>query len=259
MSSIEEYPVFRLGKKSTIYKNGPELIKIFKNIFPALQDQIRFNMFVDELCKANVIMPEHLHFDENFNINGYYMPFIDSENGSIFCFQSDTVPFHKKIEYIKELTTALQDLHNHLIVGDIHLDNILISDDHAYLTDLDYAIPRNFNRYPLTKFNILNEKLLPIKDSITTDINKLFLSILSILYSINIELYAYHRCIGTNTLTTNLLHESCNNGFLLDYAEKLRISENEAVSDNYFNIPSNVDIEKEVVESRDALIRNLTK
>lgn len=95
-----------------------------------------------------------------------------------------------KTKAIIDIHNALKELHKrNIVLGDIHIENFIISQDDGYLVDLDYMrFPGEENKfincYDIKPYNS-NNKIT--KSSIYTDIVKTTIASLSLLLKMNLE------------------------------------------------------------------------
>lgn len=91
--------------------------------------------------------------------------------------------FDEITTFAKDLREALQHLHQYIILGDIHSDNILISDGKAYLNDVDEAKKINEMKSIASPYYINNHG--SFFQTKTTDVIKLYIECLSLLTTID--------------------------------------------------------------------------
>lgn len=240
---------------SILYRENERLLKVFnRNVLnDELKSQILFNHNIKHI--DNIILPTELYYEDN-NLRGYYMPFIKAINIEDFFNEEIFISVETRIKIIKDLSNALKSIHNYLILGDIHLGNILLDKDNGYITDLDYAKPFFKIEEPVSKYYLINKSNVELPNSFNTDINKLFIIILSILFQVNLETFLYGPW-HTNEELVRLMMSTCPNSYLCDYACLLKENEDNIDFKNYFDIDSCYDIEKEIQENKNKLIRNL--
>lgn len=101
-----------------------------------------------------------------------------------FC--QDCLSYEEKLKYIKQLFSALQYLHNYIVIGDIHADNLIISNGKAYIIDLDDA--RKKGNPKIVWYAYYVKPFEFVSTSIYTDITKLYLESLSFILDISIIL-----------------------------------------------------------------------
>ena len=88
----------------------------------------------------NIIKPEEtgIIINENKRLSCYRMKYLKDAKTFLELYK-ENISYEQKIFSINELFSALKFLHNYIILGDIHSSNILVSSNHAFITDLDNA------------------------------------------------------------------------------------------------------------------------
>lgn len=238
---------YKTTNYSTLYKNGKDLFKIFSDYEWQNLEMIEYlNGLYDFVSKNNVLPKELIYYGDV--ITGYSENFI---NG--FTFEKAVkkfIPFEKKIETINSISLALQDINQHLIVGDINLQNLMVSKDrddkNGYIIDFDFAKEINNNALSLVFYKIKhnNESLT---ESLNTDKIKIFISFLSLLYGYNFEKLVSSTKANTLDIILENLENLKNNGLLFQYATYLNSCLNNNLPiEEYFFIPSNYNLENEI-------------
>lgn len=260
MELDKSFKPFFEGTRATIYKKDNILLKLFSyyDINLSLRQQVEYNHSLTNYCQSNVVLPLSLNYDSNGIIDGYVMRYIKSVAAIKACKKNSLQDFEMRLKYVQDLTESLKELHDYLIVGDIHLGNIILNKTDAYLIDLDFADKKVDQTIIRCKTRIHDQYSVVIADSVTSDINKLFVCILSILYNLDIESYVFRDYYSTNNTILELLYDNPD-GFLFRYADELKKDEKGINIDNYFYVPASVDLEKEVANSRNQIIRKLTR
>lgn len=148
---------FDLNKMVTYLKNIPDHENIIKPIE-----------------HGEILYPEDLDIEYK---TLYRMKYL-KEAKTLLSLYNEKIPYEKKIEYGKQLFQALQFLHQYIVIGDIHFQNILISQDKAYLTDLDNSKKVGSIFQPIYCYYYVNffEKY---GNSKYTDVLKLYIELLS--------------------------------------------------------------------------------
>lgn len=238
---------------ATIYKDNDKLLKVFNPnlIDEKLNNQILLNYLLNPI--QNIILPTDL-FYQNEIISGYYMPFIDAIDLKKYFEAEVNIPLENRIKIINDLFAALEEIHKYLILGDIHLGNILINDT-GYITDLDYARSIFEKDEPVSKFYLTSQDNLCLSNSKNSDINKLFICCLSILFQIDLESFLYGPW-PTNDEIIRIFSDIPNN-YILYYVYDLKKHENDPNYTNYFKINNDLDIGKNIDEVKRQLIKNL--
>lgn len=152
---------------------------------------------------------------------------------------SENIPIDRKIQAIKDVYKAMKFLHSYdICLGDIHLDNMLITSSKGYLIDLEEVrFPGDefkFKQYYLVRPNNKVHKInMPSK---YTDNVKLMICSLSLLLGKDLETYVDLRAheINLETLYYDIILP-LNNEELSLYFEKLMHGNfTEYFSDNLF-------------------------
>lgn len=247
--------VFLETPTTTLYKENDRLLKVFKAsiLNDELKNQVIFNHKIGHIF--NTILPNELYYKNN-NLCGYYIPYIKPINLEKFFNGEIYIPVEHRITIVKDLFNALKEIHKYLIVGDIHLGNILINISSGFIIDLDYAKSIFSLEEPISKYYIVNSNYFELPNSFNSDINKLFIASLSILFQVNLECFLYSSC-STNDELVKFLLKTLPNSYLSEFAYDLKKHENEKNYKNYFNIDECNDLSKDILESRNKLIRNL--
>ena len=240
---------------TTLYKENNRLLKVFKDCIlnDELKNQVILNHKIGHVF--NVVLPNELYYKNN-NLCGYYMPYIKSINLEKFFNEEIYIPVEHRIAVVKDLFNALKEIHKYLIVGDIHLGNILINNSNGFIIDLDYAKSIFSSEEPISKYYIVNGNYFELPNGFNSDINKLFITSLSILFQVNLECFLYGPW-RTNDELEKLLLKSIPNSYLSEFAHDLKNHENDINYKNYFNVDECDDLSKDILESRNKLIRNL--
>ena len=156
---------------------------------------------------------------------------------------SEDIPMDKKIQAVKDIYEAMKFLHVHNIyIGDIHLDNMLITDNGGYLVDLEEVrFPGDefkFKQYYLVRPNSKEFKInVPSR---YTDNVKLMICSLSLLLGKDLETYVDR--MGHDINLEELYHNvvlPLNNEDLSSYFEELMKGKfTEYFSDYFFGAES---------------------
>lgn len=158
---------------------------------------------VNKMIKYLISIPEHPHVVKPLehgkiiysskNVytpiykSAYKMPFLPDAKPLSFLAQFCDIPYEEKVEYIKQLFSALQFLHQYLVIGDIHANNLIVSNGKVYIIDLDDAKKKGKSKainclYYVDPFEWINA-------SIYTDVTKLYLESLSFILEISFQNY----------------------------------------------------------------------
>ena len=88
----------------------------------------------------NVIKPKEsgIVTDNNKKQSCYRMKYLKGAKTFLELYK-ENISYEQKMFYINELFSTLKFLHNYIVLGDIHSSNILVSSNHAFITDLDNA------------------------------------------------------------------------------------------------------------------------
>lgn len=101
---------------------------------------------------------------------------------------SQKLSFTEKLHYCKQLFNSLKFLHQYIVLGDIHSENILIDNQNAYLIDLDYAKSKRHPFQYISCYYYINA-FKGMGNTKYTDIVKLYLECLSFFLEINLNNY----------------------------------------------------------------------
>lgn len=156
------------------------------------------------------LFPEAIYDDASSIYYIYRMPYIRKS-----CNIEEFLRYDKHIDKIfvlKEIFKILQEIHKHIIIGDVRNANILLSKNNAYFCDFDYSKknegkPIQILSYYMPYYNYKNY----YQSTILTDTIKAFISALSIYYNLNIEFLING---NLSTLLTVLTNASANNDIL---------------------------------------------
>lgn len=182
---------------STFHCGGDIFVENDKVLIKALKDDM--NTMVSYLRN----IPEHEHVIKPLEVGEivsststkpeyktiYRMKYLENAKTLLSLYKED-LPYEKKVEYCKQLFDALQFLHQYIVVGDIHYQNILISDDNAYLVDLDDSKKPQWLHYPINCFYYINS-LEKYGSSKYTDVVKLYIECLSFILRIPFSSYIF--------------------------------------------------------------------
>ena len=253
-------PRYKTTNYAILYKNRNDLFKIFRDYEYANLEIIEYLHNLYDFVKKNNILPKDLIYYSDVIygdvICGYKEEFI---NGYTFLEAlKKPVLFERKVQAINHISLALQDINQYIIVGDINLQNLLISkeknDKNGYIIDFDFSKKRNEDYITLAAYYVkINNNR--ITDNLNTDKVKIFISFLSLLYGYNFEeIVGSYKCTDTLEVILEKLENLKNNGILFEYANYLKnqFDKNLPV-DEYFFIPENYSIEKEIEVGRNKI------
>lgn len=175
------------------------LMKVYGINSSYLIDTLEYN--VDTLLNIghieNVIMPLcKVYIDGEFK--GICMDEVKDATNLYTIIENPKISLNARISYAKQLRYALHNLHqNNVVIGDMHLDNIIVNDQSAYFVDMDSA---------RCKEDILLPSLYYLKQTVSdpyirienkdTDNFKLAVIALSMIYQVNFEQPIRDRKIG---------------------------------------------------------------
>lgn len=248
---IKQSHIFKISGFSTFYKRKNELIKIFDNYKCQNLELIEYLVSLYGNVPKNNVLPKELIFHDDI-IAGYSEDYIKG-----FTFLDalrKTIPFEKKIDIINSTSHALHDINQFIIIGDINLENLLVSknryDKNGYIIDFDFAKKLNKDEMSYTFYKIKNNNE-NINENLNTDKIKMFISFLSLLYNYNFE-NLISNCNGVSTLDVIIqkLEEIKNNGMLTEYAKYLKEQLDNNGDIEYFFVPLNNNLEKEIESGR---------
>ncbi len=200
MAFIVEYS--NLIKMNNFYKgahhNGKLFIENSKTLIKVTENNI--NSMVDYLINIpnhnNIVKPfergKIIYTQKERNIpqykSAYRMPLLPNAHSILFLSQ-DNLPYEKKMEYIKQFFSALQYLHQYLVIGDIWSSNLMISNDKAYIIDLDGARKKGIPKVVLSAYYV--KPLEQLTCSIYTDILKMYLECLSFVLEVEFQNFIF--------------------------------------------------------------------
>lgn len=113
----------------------------------------------------------------------YRMKYLQNAKTLLSLYYKD-IPYEVKVQYANEIFSALQFLHQYIIVGDIHAKNIWIDNGKAYLGDLDNS-KKLHSVLPIQSAYYLSI-MKNFEHSKRTDIIKLYIECLSFICNINL-------------------------------------------------------------------------
>ena len=177
-----------LNTNSIIYINNDYIYKIIKDEYFFNEEFERnINYLINNEITNTPKIYEKLYHNNKFI--GYIMQNI--KNSMTF---KDAIKVNLdeqiKVNAIINIHKALKDIHNrNITLGDIHLDNFLITEDNGYIIDLDYMRFKGEEYKFMTYYDI---KPYSLKNKITksskyTDIVKTMIASLSLLLKIDLE------------------------------------------------------------------------
>ncbi|MBQ9834203.1 MAG: hypothetical protein IJO33_03325 [Bacilli bacterium] len=115
------------------------------------------------------------------------------------------------------------------------------------MIDLDFAKRLNSNILMRSNYNIRGKHSLIANYDTNTDIIKMFISTLSFLYKYNFEELVSEPQFPTLDIILDMLQKLENNGILMSYCKYLKdYYDKGLLIDQYLEIPSNYNIEKEI-------------
>lgn len=195
MAFIMDYEVLKKlpTLDTTYHSNGEIYVESSEKLVKICDD----NNF--EIVKFLVSLPEHEHvikpselgvvlyskdFDERKSYTNccYRMNFLNNAKTILSLYKS-SISYEDKMIYARQLFSALQFLHQYIVVGDIHSENILISDGKAYMIDLDDS--RRLKEFKQIECQCYINFLRSFGNTKYTDIIKMYLECLSFILGIN--------------------------------------------------------------------------
>lgn len=187
-----------LVKLNTLYsgkhENGELFIENNQTLIKATENNI--NSMVDYLISIpkheNVIKPiergKITYSEKDINIpnykSAYKMSLLPNAHSLYFLYQ-DHLPYEKKMKYIRQLFSALQYLHQYIVIGDIHAKNLMVSNGKAYIIDLDGARKKGYPKIIWSAYYVKPFEF--ITSSIYTDILKMYLECLAFILEIEFQ------------------------------------------------------------------------
>lgn len=250
----ENAQTYKITNFACLYKKGPELFKVFRDYEYADLEMIEYLTTLNGHVLENNIIPKELIFYGD-TICGYKQDFINS-----YTFESalrKKISIEEKALIINSLSDALQDINQFIIVNDINLSNLLIpknkSDQKGYMIDFDLAKKINESSCCcLSCYKIKTLNAGSLEENLNTDKIKMFISFLSLLYGFNFEeMVGSYKCKSTLDAILEKLECLKNNGMLMEYANYLKNQFDKNLPiDEYFFIPENYNLEKEIEVGR---------
>lgn len=173
-----------LGGK--IFVDDETLIKIVnratKNELSYLLEIPEHEHVIKPLEVGQIINSDSLDPSSKQSSTYYRMRYL-KETKTLLKMYKMNVSYEQKMEYAKQLFSALQFLHQYIVIGDIHSRNILVDEKNAYIIDLD-----DFKKPDIIKqidcyyyINILRS----FGNNKYTDIIKMYIECLSFILEIN--------------------------------------------------------------------------
>lgn len=228
-----------------LYKRNEYLYKVLKkgcHNRGIMINQINYNYEIANEVSKRIILPDKL-----IDLNIYRMKYIDSFN--IDESLNNNIPLDRKINIVNSLYDALKEVHQYLIVGDIAARNCLIPNDpydsDSYLIDFDLSAPVSSSREAISTYKLKTERGKSISNNKNSDIAKMFVVILELLFQYDIE----KEIIKSPNLMVikKFLERIQNNGLLMEYFNYLNTAlENGEQITEYFQIPNSLCFKKEV-------------
>lgn len=144
-----------LNSSGTLYVHNGYVYKMF------FRDFSKRIVYLLSLPKhLNVLLPEEEIKPEwlsDFQ-SGYIIEYKEKAKTFFEAF-ADHLSFEEKSKYIKQIFSGLEHLHQFIVLGDIHGDNFLISEQNAFLCDLDYYRKLDEKRKPFKcKYSVSKQK-----------------------------------------------------------------------------------------------------
>lgn len=159
--------------------------------------------------------------------------------------------FDEITTFAKDLREALQHLHQYIILGDIHSDNILISEGKAYLNDLDEAKKIGEMKSIASPYYINNRG--SYFQTKATDIVKLYIECLSLLTTIDFAQWI--RRVGYKNFAKVMLDMDLPREVLDFLKMSLKIQNNKIPPEEAYHIEEF--LHPEMVQKRNLIHQNL--
>lgn len=195
----------------------------------------------------DTIVPE---FDSEYQ-SGYITEYKENAKTWFSCF-GDNLEFKEKNKYIEETFSALKHLHQFIIIGDIHGDNIFIHNNKAYIFDLDYFHKLNKREKPFKSKYYVSKKEIK-KPTIVTDVIKAYIESYSFIFEIDLSMYI--RLIGYKKFCKLLLECTLPKEVLEFLKISLKILNRKQVNEEIYI--SNNFIKEDLLEKKDELVLKL--
>lgn len=138
---------------------------------------------IKPITDGRIVYPKKTTRHDVIYQTSYRMKYLKDAK-TLLCLYNEHLCYEKKIEYAKQLFSALQFLHQYIVIGDIHAKNILIQNENAYITDLDNARRIGEPWIPIDCYYYLNF-FKSFGNTRYTDITKMYLECLSFLLEID--------------------------------------------------------------------------
>lgn len=187
-----------LNSSGTLYIHNGYVYKMFFNDF---SKRILYLLSLPKhphvLLPEEEIKPEWL---SDFK-SGYTIEYKEKAKTFFETF-GDHLSFEEKSKYIKQIFSGLEHLHQFIILGDIHGDNFLISEQNAFLCDLDYYRKLEEKGKPFKcKYSISKQEKR--RQTTYTDVIKTYIESYSFLFEEDLSFYI--KVIGYKKLCEILL------------------------------------------------------
>lgn len=239
-----------------LYRKQEYIYKIIKKTFIGsnhVLKQIKYNYVISKETSESLVLPNKLLAD-----NIYRMNFIEGYNIDT-CFKNKSISLEKRIAIVNTLFRNLQEVHQFLIVGDVAARNCMIPKDihdkNIYLIDFDFAAPINASYEALSPYDIVSESGIIIPSNCDSDIVKLFIVSLNLLYQWDFE-KKFIRHPKLKLIREFLRKNVQNNGYLLEYFNYISDGIENNQPSEYLHLPDSRAFRNEI-EKGMKRIRNL--
>lgn len=120
-----------------LFENSSEMIEYLLNI-PEHENVIKplEQIILDKKGIKPIRVNNSFITPDRSYYSGYRMQFLKNAKTLLSAYK-DQISYEEKVIYANQLFSALNHLHQYIVIGDIHSRNILLSDNKAYITDLD--------------------------------------------------------------------------------------------------------------------------
>lgn len=228
---------FKETHSAKLYKDHQDVYKIIERdiiFYGRMINSIMYNYKIANNLDKHIVLPTDLVYD-NEMVRGYKMDYIKGKNLENLAKDLST---EEKIEMLNNLTNLLSEVNKYLVVNDVNLANCMYNKDEAFLIDFDLSNALNLDPAWLTLYYFRNKKTKrEITSSVSTDILKMAVIVLSTLYEIDFERSFIFKKPVTNY---DLFMEISNNDYLKEYFNNAfnTLYANKPV-DNYLYLPNN--------------------
>ena len=186
---IKETSKYKKTHSATFYKDKKDIYKVIEKdclLYKDIINHVEYNYSIHNEVNDNVLLPKDLIIDSNDNIRGYKCPFIKGHNLDNLGKDLDT---KEKITILNQLTDLLKEINNHLVVGDVNLNNCMYDNNlNSYLIDFDLSTRLDEEPCRMALYNFFKKSTKKeILSNLNTDRLKMAIICASVLYHNDFE------------------------------------------------------------------------